>query len=268
MENQTTWPASWEICMQVRKQQLELDMEQWTGSKLGKEYIKAVFCHLACLTFTQSSDQFSSVAQSCPTLCDPMNRSTPGLPVHHQLPGFTQIHVHRVSDAIQPSHPLSSPYPPAPNPSQDQSLSNYIMQNARLDDAQTGIKIARRIINNLGKMLKGTSSTLGTSCEGFTYWKRLWCWEGLGAGGEGTTEDERAGWHHWLDGHESEWTPGVGDGQGGLVYCDSWGCKESDTTERLNWTELMQMTPHLWQKVKRNWRASWWKWKRRVKKLA
>ena len=59
---------------------------------------------------------------TCPTLCDPMNRSTPGLPVHHQLPGFTQTHVHRVSDAIQPSHPLSSPCPPAPNPSQHQSL--------------------------------------------------------------------------------------------------------------------------------------------------
>ena len=64
----------------------------------------------------------SSVAQSCPTLCDPMNRSTPGLPVHHQLPEFTQTHVHRVIDAIQPSHPLSSPSPPAPNPSQHQSL--------------------------------------------------------------------------------------------------------------------------------------------------
>ena len=56
--------------------------------------------------------QFSSVAQSCPTLCNPMNRSTPGLPVHHQLPEFTQTQVHRVSDAIQPSHPLSSPSPP------------------------------------------------------------------------------------------------------------------------------------------------------------
>ena len=60
-----------------------------------------------------SSVQFSSVAQSCPTLCDPMNRSTPGLPVHHQLPEFTQTHDHRVSDAIQPSHPLVSPSPPA-----------------------------------------------------------------------------------------------------------------------------------------------------------
>ena len=66
--------------------------------------------------------QFSSVAQSCPTLCDPMNRSTPGLPVHHQFPEFTQTHVHQVSDAIQPSHPLSSPSPPALNPSQHQSF--------------------------------------------------------------------------------------------------------------------------------------------------
>ena len=55
---------------------------------------------------------------------------------------------------------------------------------------------------------------------------------------KGTTEDEMAGWHHWLDGRESEWTPGFGNGQGGLACCDSWGRKESDTTERLNWTEL------------------------------
>ena len=68
------------------------------------------------------SDQIRSVAQSCPTLCDPMNSSTPGLPVHHQLPEFIQTHVHRVGNAIQPSHPLLSPSPPAPNPSQHQSL--------------------------------------------------------------------------------------------------------------------------------------------------
>ena len=68
------------------------------------------------------SVQFSSVAQSCPTVCDPMNRSTPGLPVHHQLPKFTQTYVHQVGDAIQPSHPLSSLSPPAPNPSQHQSF--------------------------------------------------------------------------------------------------------------------------------------------------
>ena len=66
--------------------------------------------------------QIRSVAQSCLILCDPMNRSTPGLPVHYQLPEFTQTHVHRVSDAIQPPHPLSLPSPLAPNPSQHQSL--------------------------------------------------------------------------------------------------------------------------------------------------
>ena len=73
-----------------------------------------------------SSVQFSSVAQSCLTLCDPMNHSTPGLPVHHQLPELTQTHVHRVSDAIQPSHPLSSPSPPAPDPSQHQSIFQWV----------------------------------------------------------------------------------------------------------------------------------------------
>ena len=70
------------------------------------------------------SVQFSSVAQSCPTLCDPMNRSTPGLPVHHQLPEFTQTHVHQVSNAIQPSHPLSSSSSLAPNPSRMRVFSN------------------------------------------------------------------------------------------------------------------------------------------------
>ena len=76
--------------------------------------------------FILSSVTFSSVAQLCPTLCDPMNHSTPGLPVHHQLPEFTQTHVHLVGDAIQPSHPLSSPSPPAPNPSQHQSLFQLV----------------------------------------------------------------------------------------------------------------------------------------------
>ena len=69
---------------------------------------------------------------------------------------------------------------------------------------------------------------------------RLW-----GQEEKGTTEDEMAGWHHWLDGCESEWTPGVGDGQGGLACCDSWGRKESDMTERLNWTELKKGREYL-----------------------
>ena len=73
-----------------------------------------------------SSVQYSSVAQWCPTICDPMNRSMSGLPVRHQLPEFTQTHVHWVSDAIQPSHPLSSPSPPGPNPSQHHSLFQWV----------------------------------------------------------------------------------------------------------------------------------------------
>ena len=70
--------------------------------------------------------QFSSVPQSCATLCNPMNCSEPGLPVHHQCLQFTQTHAHRVSDAIQPSHPLPSPSPPSPNPSQHQSLFQWV----------------------------------------------------------------------------------------------------------------------------------------------
>ena len=72
--------------------------------------------------FLNTVHQFSSVAQSCPNLCNPMNRSMPGLPVHHQLPESTQTHVHRISDAIQPSHTLSSPSPPALNLFQQQGL--------------------------------------------------------------------------------------------------------------------------------------------------
>ena len=79
-------------------------------------------CPSLCDPMDCSFLSFSSVAQSCPTLCDPMNCSTPGLPVHHQLPEFTQTHVHRISDAIQPSHPLSSPSLPAPNPSKHHGL--------------------------------------------------------------------------------------------------------------------------------------------------
>ena len=84
-----------------------------------------LFCCLAyrvIVTTFLNSIQFGLVAQSCPTLCDPMNLSTPGLPVHHQISEFTQTHVHRVGGAIQPSHSLSSPSPPAPNLSQHQGL--------------------------------------------------------------------------------------------------------------------------------------------------
>ena len=78
------------------------------------------------LSFPLHLVHFSSVAQSCPTVCDPMNRSTPDLPVHHQLPESTQTHVHQVGDTIQPSHPMSSPSPPAFNPSQHQGLFKWV----------------------------------------------------------------------------------------------------------------------------------------------
>ena len=95
-------------------------------SKNEKKKITVKHASFLVFTLRVNHNSLSSTsvqfAQSCLTLCDPMNHSTPGLPVHHQLPEFTQTHVHRVSDAIQPSHPLSSPSPPAPNPSQHQSL--------------------------------------------------------------------------------------------------------------------------------------------------
>ena len=94
----------------------------YPGIKLASPTLQADSLLLSHWGSPKIGIQFSSVAQSCPTLCDPVNRSTPGLPVHHHLPEFTQTHVPRVSDAIQPSHPLSSPSSPAPNPSQHQSL--------------------------------------------------------------------------------------------------------------------------------------------------
>ena len=88
--------------------------------------IRADTTILISLQNVHQSVQFNSVSQSCPTLCNPMNHSTPGLPVHHHLPEFTQTHIHQVGDAIQPSHPLSSPSPPALNPSQHQSLFQWV----------------------------------------------------------------------------------------------------------------------------------------------
>ena len=93
-----------------------------------------------------------------------------------------------------------------------------------------------------GMMLKLKLQHFGHLMEELIHWKRPWCWEGLGTGGEG---DDRE-WDSWmalLTWRESEWTLGVGDGQVGLVCCDSWGRKESDTTEWLNWTELIEFSP-------------------------
>ena len=127
--------------MQVKKQQLEPDMEQQTGSKYGKEYVKAAFCHPAYLTYMQSSVQF--IHSVVPTLCDPMNCSKPGLPVHHQLPEFTQTHVCRVGDAIEPSHPLLSPSPPAPANYFFHTFSNFYFWKKHSEKCCTQYAICR-----------------------------------------------------------------------------------------------------------------------------
>ena len=90
------------------------------------DHTALVFNYSTLPPLLENSHQFSSVAQSCPILCDPVDCSTPGLPVLHHLPEFTKTNVQWVRDAIQPSHPLSSPSPPAPNPSQHQSLFQWV----------------------------------------------------------------------------------------------------------------------------------------------
>ena len=133
------WPL-WTASMESSVPWLLVEISQWEGSTviinnmlfcwIFPKKFSLLICHgmatFLSRHFVISSVQFSSVTQQCLTLCDPMNRSTPGLPVHHQLPEFTQTHVHRVGDAIQPSHPLLSPSPPAPNPSQHQSLFQWV----------------------------------------------------------------------------------------------------------------------------------------------
>ena len=102
------------------------------------------------------SVQFSSAAQSCPTLCDPMNCSTPGLPVHHQFSEFSQTHIHQVSDVIQPSYPLSSPSPPALNPSQHQSLVQWVNSSHEVDhEGLLHMRIWYRIRPSLSSLHEG-----------------------------------------------------------------------------------------------------------------
>ena len=107
-------------------------------------FIKFGFNIHANSSIQSLSVQFSSVTQSCLTLCDLMNCSMPGLPVHHQLPEFTQTHVHWVSDAIQPSHPLSSPSPPAPDTSQNQGLFQWV--NSAWGGQSTGVSASASVL--------------------------------------------------------------------------------------------------------------------------
>ena len=116
----------------------EMFLSETSTSSLSIIYVEIPFLN----EVTILSVQFSSVAQSCPTLCNPMNRSMPGLPVHHQVPEFTQTHVHQVRDAIQQSHPLLSPSPPALNPSQHQSLLQWVNSSHEVDNYIGHIKFA------------------------------------------------------------------------------------------------------------------------------
>ena len=121
----------WFVCLGQEDWEIETNMSldfQYKDPKLLSFYLHEEKNHGktreadTCSWHICTSVQFSSLTQSCPTLCDPMNRSAPGLPVHHHFPEFTQTHVHRVRDAIQPSHPRSSPSPP----SQHQSLFQWV----------------------------------------------------------------------------------------------------------------------------------------------
>ena len=123
--------------------------EGWLGKHIG---------FLGRWNYSQfSSVQFSSVAQSCLTLCDPMNQSTPGLPVHHHLPEFTQTHVHRVRDAIQPSHHGSSPSPPAPNPSQHQSLFQWVYS---LHEVSKVLELQTKVVDTSVNLSKSICTAL------------------------------------------------------------------------------------------------------------
>ena len=118
------WEVSFSRCVDAPKEtQSFLSIQKAKVNSMAKRWGVTERITLRTL----KGNQFSSVQSlSCVRLCDPMNLSTPDLPVHHQLPEFTQTHVHRVCDVIQPSHPLSSPSPPAPNPSQHQSLFQWV----------------------------------------------------------------------------------------------------------------------------------------------
>ena len=105
---------------------VSLNCALMAGTNLGKLLVITASVFFSFSSPSDSPIQFSSVAQSCPTLCNPVNHSTPGFPVHQQILEFTQTHVHPVCNAIQPSHPLSFPSPPAPNPSQHQGLFQWV----------------------------------------------------------------------------------------------------------------------------------------------
>ena len=185
-----------------------------------------------CFLFFKQLFECRSVARSCGILCYPMDCSTPGLPVPHLLK-FAQVHVHWISDDFQPfilCHPLL--LLPILN---TMKLTNYSRHNefSMLNELVLWEVLSTTPVLKLPHV---KSWLTGKDSDA----RRDW-----GQEEKGTTEDEMAGWHHRLNGCEFEWTPGVGDGQGGLACCNSWGRKESDMTEQLNWTELNRLNCNL-----------------------
>ena len=117
--------SHWEYFEKTICKKLKNTLENYYKATIHTHTYTLFECSFSTMLLV-SAVQFSSVSRLCQTLCNPRNHSTPGLPVHHQLLEFTQTHVHRGGDAIQPSHPLSSPSPPAPNPSQHQGLFQWV----------------------------------------------------------------------------------------------------------------------------------------------
>ena len=342
-EYQTTWPASWETYMQIRKQQLEVDMEQQTGSKLGKEYIKAVYCHPASLTYMQSTSwetlgwmkhkletrlpgEISIRYADDTTLMAESEEELKSLLMKVKVESekvVLKLNVQKTK--IMASSPITLWQI---DEETVETVSDFIFLQSRITadgDCSHEIKrhllLGRKVMTNLDSILKSRDITLPAKiclvkamvfpvvmygCESWTIKKaehqgidafELWCWRRLlrvpwtarrsnqsilkeispecslswvfigrtaveaetpilwppdvknwlirkdhDAGKDwrweekGSTEDEMVVWHHRLNGHEFGWTPGVGDGQGGLACCSPWGRKESDTTEQLNWT--------------------------------
>ena len=191
--------------------------------------------------------------QSCPTLCNPIEGSPSGSPVPGILQARTlewvaisfsnagkwKVKVKSLSRVLLLATPWTAAYQAPP-------FTGFSRQ-----EYWSGVPSPSLLLASMSVLMSVPYfSYVLLSHDSFGWvllWFCMWRVDSLektdvgrdwGQEEKGTTEDEMAGWHHWLDGCEVEWTPGVGDGQGGLACCNSWGRKESDTTERLNWTEL------------------------------